>query len=67
MRLAIGAVSGVLFTLGGGLSTVWGTLDCDLSYNHGVANLFSSVLGDILKLDEEEGVCACHTLLLGDF
>ena len=27
VRLAIGAVSGVLFTLGDGWSTVWGTLD----------------------------------------
>ena len=27
VRLEIGAASGVLFTLGGGWSTVWGTLD----------------------------------------
>ena len=27
LRLEIGPVSGVLFTLGGGWSTVWGTLD----------------------------------------
>ena len=27
VHLAIGAVSGVFFTLGGGWSTVWGTLD----------------------------------------
>ena len=27
VRLEIGAVSGVVFTLGGGRSTVWGTLD----------------------------------------
>ena len=27
VRLEIGPVSGVLFTLGGGWSTVWGTLD----------------------------------------
>ena len=29
----------------------------DLSDNHGVANFVSSVLGDIYKLDEAEGVC----------
>ena len=39
----------------------------DLADNHGVANLFSSVLGDILKLDEAEGDCAFHALVLGAF
>ena len=39
----------------------------DLTDNHGVANLFSSVLGDIRKLDEAEGVCAFRTLVLWDF
>ena len=39
----------------------------DLADNHGVANIFSSVLRDIFKLDEAEGVCAFHVLVLGDF
>ena len=39
----------------------------DLVDNHGVANLFSSVLGDILKLDEAEGVCAFRALVLRAF
>ena len=39
----------------------------DLADNHGVANFSSSVLGDILKLDEAEGVCDFHALVLGDF
>ena len=39
----------------------------DLADNHGVENLFSSVLGDILKLDEAEVVCAFHALVLGAF
>ena len=39
----------------------------NLSDNHGVKNLFSSVLRDIFKLDDAEGVCAFHTLVLGDF
>ena len=39
----------------------------DLADNHGVANFSSSVLGDILKLDEEEGVYAFHALVLGAF
>ena len=39
----------------------------DLTDNHGVENFFSSVLGDIRKLDEAEGVCAFHTLVLGGF
>ena len=33
VRLAIGAVSGVLFALGGGWSTVWGNLDLVLRAN----------------------------------
>ena len=37
-----------------------------LTDNHGVANIFS-VLGDILKLNEAEGVCAFHALVLGAF
>ena len=39
----------------------------DLADNHGVANLFSSVLRDIFKLDEAEVVCAFHALVLGAF
>ena len=39
----------------------------DLADNHRVDNFFSYVLGDILKLDEAEGVCAFHALVLGDF
>ena len=35
--------------------------------NHGVANFFSSVFRDILKLDEAEGVCAFYALVIGDF
>ena len=39
----------------------------ELADNHGVENFFSSVLRDIFKLDEAEGVCAFHVLVLGDF
>ena len=39
----------------------------DLVDNHGVANLSSSVLGDILKLDEAEVICAFHSFVLGVF
>ena len=39
----------------------------DLAGNHGVENFLSSVLRDIFKLDEAEGVCAFHTLVLGAF
>ena len=37
----------------------------DLADNHRVTNLFSSVLRDIFKLDDEESVCAFHLLVLG--
>ena len=39
----------------------------DLADNHGVANFFSYVLGDIFKLDEAEGVFAFHALALDAF
>ena len=39
----------------------------DLVDNHGVAHLFSYVLRDIFKLDDAEGVCAFHALVLGAF
>ena len=39
----------------------------DLSDNHGVTDLFSSVLRDVFKIDDAEGVCAYHALVLGDF
>ena len=39
----------------------------DLADNYEVANLFSYVLGYIRKLDEAEGVCAFHALVLGEF
>ena len=39
----------------------------NLADNHGVTNLFSSVLRDILKLDDAEGVCSFHSLVLGAF
>ena len=39
----------------------------DLADNHGVENFFSSVLRDIFKLDDAEGVYAFHALVLGDF
>ena len=39
----------------------------DLTYNHGVADLFSSVLMDIFKSNYAEGVCALHSLVLGSF
>ena len=39
----------------------------DLADNHGVEIFFSSILGDIRKLDEAEGVVAFLALVLGDF
>ena len=39
----------------------------DLVYNHGVTNFFSSVLRNIFKTDDAEGVCAFHLLVLGAF
>ena len=39
----------------------------DLTDNHGVKNLFSSVLRDIFKTDNAEGDCAFNLLVLGDF
>ena len=39
----------------------------DLADNHGVENFSSPVLGGILKLDEAEGLCAFHELVLGNF
>ena len=39
----------------------------DLADNHGAADLFSSVLGGIFKLDEVEGAFSFHTLALGAF
>ena len=39
----------------------------DLTYNHGVANFFSSVLRNIFKSNDAEGVRAFHSLVLGDF
>ena len=39
----------------------------DLAYNHGVKNFFSSVLRDIFKTDDAEGIRALYSLVLGDF
>ena len=39
----------------------------DLADNHIVTNLFSSILRDILKLDDAKGVRAFRSLVLGDF
>ena len=39
----------------------------DLAYNHGVTNFFSSVLRDIFKTNDTEGVRALHLLVIGDF
>ena len=39
----------------------------NFSDNHGVKILFSSVLRDIFKLDNTEGVCALQVLILGAF
>ena len=39
----------------------------ELADNHGVENFFSSVFGNIFKLDEAEGVCAFRMFLLGAF
>ena len=41
-------------------------LRSDLTQNHGVANLFSSVLRDTLKSNDAGVVCALHALVLGD-
>ena len=38
----------------------------DLTHNHGVENFFSSVLRDVLKYNDAEGVCILHALFLGD-
>ena len=40
-------------------------LRSDLTHNHGVANLFSSISRDIFKSNDAEGVCAIHTLVPG--
>ena len=40
-------------------------LSSDLTHNHGVGNLFSSVLRDIFKYSDAEGVRALHKLVLG--
>ena len=40
-------------------------LRSDLTHNHGVVNLFSSVLRDIFKSNDAEGVLALHALVLG--
>ena len=37
----------------------------DLTYNHGVENLFSYVSRDIFKFNDAEGVRALHVLVLG--
>ena len=37
-----------------------------LAENHGDKNLFSSVLGNIFKLDDAEVVCAFHLLVIED-
>ena len=39
-------------------------LRLDLTHNHGVANLFSSLSGDIFKSNDAEVVCALHALVL---
>ena len=39
----------------------------DLTYNHVVENLFSSVLRDIFKSNDAEGVRVFHSLVLGPF
>ena len=41
-------------------------LRSDLTHNNGVANLFSSVLRDIFKSNDAEGVRALYMLVLGD-
>ena len=38
----------------------------DLADNHGVKKI-SSVLRDIFKIDDAEGVSAFHSLVIGDF
>ena len=40
-------------------------LRSDLTHNHGVANLFSSVSRDIFKSNDAEGVSALHALVPG--
>ena len=40
-------------------------LRSDLTHNHGVENIFSSVLRDIFKSNDVKGVCALYTLVLG--
>ena len=36
-------------------------LRSDLTHNHGLENLFSSVFRDILNSNDAEGVCALHS------
>ena len=40
-------------------------LRSDFTYNHGAANLFSSILRDIFKSNDAESVYALHVLVLG--
>ena len=42
-------------------------LRSDLTHNHGVENFFSSVLRDIFKSNDAEGVCALHAFIIGAF
>ena len=39
----------------------------NLADNHGVKIFFSTVFRGIFKLDDAEGICAFHSLVLGDF
>ena len=53
---------------GGDARAIWILLvRFDLADNHGVSNFVLSVSGDILKLDEAEGVFAFHALVLWAF
>ena len=53
-----------LTTCDGDARAIWVFLvGFDFTYHHGVANVVSSVLWDIGKLDESEGFSAFHTLL----
>ena len=40
-------------------------LRSDLTHNHGMENLFSSVSRDIFKSNDAEGVRALHALVVG--
>ena len=42
-------------------------LRSDLTHNYGVVNFSSSILKDIFKYNDAEGVCAFHSLVLGAF